>query len=354
MKQDTMETDLIKILEYIGLPVHTIDDNRHYWFIRTQSGSYFDEFFLDGFVGIGHEDVPCVAESDRTDQLIDKIKDNHAQATRILNQVYKFCMEIKKDDIVVIPSKASAKFAFGYITDDTVYIENISSEDIDEGKCPFTRLRKVEWITGIEKNRVDSKLYTFFRNQQTLSQVDEYSEYIERAIHSFYIKSNIAHFTLSIETPYSPNAFDIPIFMCGILEKLNSISKELKRPISYDSIKSRTNVQSPGLIELLGEPYAICLLAVVMITIFGGKIKTKDISVETTGIYGILKLILDHLHGTEELKIKAEELKIKNPTTQKRAIGFLRTDNLINNQSSSHQQPRCDGNTDNPSSTEHK
>ena len=45
MKQDTMETDLIKILEYIGLPVYTIDDNRHYWFIRTQSGSYFDEFF---------------------------------------------------------------------------------------------------------------------------------------------------------------------------------------------------------------------------------------------------------------------------------------------------------------------
>lgn len=95
MAQNTMETDLIKILEYIGLPVHTIDKNRHYWFIRTQSGSYFDEFFLDGFVGIGHEDVPCVAESDRTDQLIDKIKDNHAQATRILNQVYKFCMEIK-------------------------------------------------------------------------------------------------------------------------------------------------------------------------------------------------------------------------------------------------------------------
>ena len=60
------------------------------------------------------------------------------------------------------------------------------------------------------------------------------------------------------------------------------------------------------------------------------------------------------MHDAGELKIKAEELKIKNPTTQKRAIGFIRTDNLINNQSSSHQQPRCDGNTDNPSSTEHK
>lgn len=354
MQQNNLQTNLMAILEDIGLPIYTVDINRHYWFIRTQSGSYFDEFFLDGFVGIGHEDVPCVAEENRTDQLVESIKINHTQATRILNQVYKFCMEIQKGDIVVIPSKASAKFAFGYVTDDTMYTENISSEDVDEGKCTFTRRRKVEWITGIEKSRVDSKLYTFFRNQQTLSQVDEYSEYIERAIHSFYIKDAIAHFTLSVETPESPNAFDIPIFMCGILGKLEKISKELGMPIPYGSIKSRTNVQSPGLIELLGEPSAIILFAIITIFIFGGSVSIDNFSIRTNGICGIIELILKHLHDIEELKIKAEALKIKNPTTQKRAIGFLRNDNLIDNQSSSCQKPQCDCNADNPPSKEHE
>lgn len=138
--------ELYAALAELGLPVQEVDDTRHYWFIRTQGGSYFDEFFLDNFVAIGHEDVPCVPEDKRTDQLIDSLKEAHPQTTRVLNQVYRFCKEIHKGDIVVIPSTASAHFAFGYITDNEAYQEEISEEDVAEGKCPYTRRRKTNWI----------------------------------------------------------------------------------------------------------------------------------------------------------------------------------------------------------------
>lgn len=347
-----IKESLILLLKELGLPVCTIHADRHYWFIRTQAGSYFEEFFLDDFVGIGHEDVPCVAEADRTEELVKLVRVNHAQATRVLNQVYKFCTEIKKGDIVVIPSAASAKFAFGYIMDDAVYIEKVSSEDIDDGKCPFTRRRRVAWITGISKNMVDSKLYTFFRNQQTLSQVDEYGDYIERAIHAFYIRDNIAHFTLSVETKDSPNAFDIPILMCGIYKKLEEISHDVNEPIPYKELKARTNVQSPGLIEIFGDPVAVAMSAIVVIGIFGGSIKTPCFSIKTNGISGLLELIFKHMDNTDELKSKIEAPEIKNPTTPIRAIGFNVKD-LIDNQSSSCQQPKCNNSTDNPSSTNH-
>ena len=170
--------ELYDILSDLGLPVQEVKDTRHYWFIRTQGGSYFDEFFLDNFVAIGHEDVPCVSEDNRTEQLISQLKEAHPQTTRVLNQVYRFCKEIHKGDIVIIPATASAHFAFGYITDEELYQEEIREEDIAEGKCPYTRRRKTHWIQGISKDRVDSKLYTFFRNQQALSQVDMYSDFI--------------------------------------------------------------------------------------------------------------------------------------------------------------------------------
>lgn len=138
--------ELYAALAELGLPVQEVDDTRHYWFIRTQGGSYFDEFFLDNFVAIGHEGVPCVPEDKRTDQLIDSLKEAHPQTTRVLNQVYRFCKEIHKGDIVVIPSTASAHFAFGYITDNEAYQEEISEEAVAEGKCPYTRRRKTNWI----------------------------------------------------------------------------------------------------------------------------------------------------------------------------------------------------------------
>ncbi len=346
------QKELLAVLDNMGLPACFVDSNRHYWFIRTQAGSYFDEFFLDGFVGIGHEDVPCVAESDRTAELMERIKDSHTQATRVLNQVYKFCNEVKKGDIVIIPSASSTKFAFGYVMDEQVYTENVSTEDIDEGKCPFTRRRKVEWITGISKSRVDSKLYTFFRNQQTLSQVDDYGEYIERALHVFYIRDNVAHFTLSVETPDCPNAFDIPMFMCGIREKLKKISRDMAGGLSCHDLKSRTNVQSPGLIEILGDPSTVAVCALIVVAVFGGSARASNLSVKTNGATGLLESILKHLRDMNELKLKAESLKIKNPTAPTRAIGFD-VKHLIDNQPSGSQQPKCNNGTDNPSSTDH-
>lgn len=323
--------ELYAALADLGLPVQEVDDTRHYWFIRTQGGSYFDEFFLDNFVAIGHEDVPCVPEDKRTDQLVDNLKEAHPQTTRVLNQVYRFCKEIHKGDIVIIPSAASAHFAFGYITDDEAYQEEINEEDIAEGKCPYTRRRKTHWIQGISKDRVDSKLYTFFRNQQALSQVDLYSDFIERAIHPLYIKNNIAHFTLSIRTPDSPNAFDIPVYMCGILTMAQELAEELKIDTTDFStnIKSRTNVQSAGLVELLGPVTQVASIAAIAVALFGGTIKfdlsknRKTGEMKTDGLIGAITKIMDRRnkskrYSEEEMQAIIERLQIEDPASKKK------------------------------------
>ena len=39
--------DYYKLLEDLGIHVEYVSNTRRYWFIRTQGGEYFDEFFLD-------------------------------------------------------------------------------------------------------------------------------------------------------------------------------------------------------------------------------------------------------------------------------------------------------------------
>ena len=57
---------LRELLKKEGMIPNEVDPNRNYWFVRTQGGSYFDEFYFGRFVAIGWDDVPCLPESERT------------------------------------------------------------------------------------------------------------------------------------------------------------------------------------------------------------------------------------------------------------------------------------------------
>lgn len=334
MLEDTQLMNSLKdTLLAEGLQISEIDSKRNYWFIRTQGGSYFDEFLGKNFVAIGWDDVPCLEQSERTQDIFDKLHEaDYGMPGRVLNQVYRFCTELKKGDVVVIPSESSLSFAFGYIDGD-VYTVSPSKEDIESGKCPFTRRRKTKWVTGIPRNRVDPKLYAFFRNQQALSSANDQAEFIDRAISSFYIKNNIAHLTLSVEIEKSPRANDIPHYMHGILARTYSLATALKlipeddEDADLDCISSRINVQSDGIIELLGNPVFVFLVALVVIALFGGKATfrqksdTTNIDVKTDGLPGLIKTISkvfsDHKQdkyiGDEKLKKIQSRLQIKDP-----------------------------------------
>ncbi len=333
METDVLMREASELLAQKGLVLQEVSSERHYWFIRTQGGSYFEEFFLDGFVAIGHEDVDCVAEDDRTEAIIEKVKETHPQATRVLNQVYKFCNEIHCGDIVIIPSASSAQFAFGYIEDNEVYTVEVSDEDIDDGKCPYKRRRKTHWVQGIPKARVDSKLYTFFRNQQAISNVDDYSEYIERALHPLYMKNGLAHLTLTLLPSESPYALDIPIYMQGILKGALELTNELGLSKDITKAQSRTNVQSAGLIELFGNPAFILLIAVIVIGLFGGTVVYRkngenfECEMGTGGLIdAILKIwdkVFEHEQYLNEVQEAQSRLEIQDPRDrEKLPIGF--------------------------------
>ena len=303
-----------------GLPPVNVGE-RNYWFLRTLGGEYFDEFFMNDYVAVGWDDVPCIEEKDRTDQLKENLKEHYGQPTRVLNQVLRFCSEMKKGDIVIIPSSGSASLAFGRIIEDDYYEYTITEEEREENKCPYKRRRKVKWLKSGKRNMIDPKLFSFFRNQQALANANDYKEFIERAINPFYVKDGVAHLNLGVHLIKSPKATDIPYYILGLNEKVAILSKELN--LNYEEPESRINVQSEGIIEFFGSATTIFALAFVLVAIFGGEFKFLGIQLKTEGV---IKTIIDAyakiktvntLVSDEKMKEIQERLEIEDPRGEK-------------------------------------
>lgn len=123
--------DLEEILDLFNIT--EIDTNRNYWLVRTKSGKYFDEFYIDGFIGIGWNKISdmTIINSDQ-EAVKNIIKQGYPDENRpglIANQIIRFVKEMKKGDIVLIPSKNSRYVAFGELVDDNIYLEDIDNAE---------------------------------------------------------------------------------------------------------------------------------------------------------------------------------------------------------------------------------
>lgn len=324
------------ILTYLnnnGLQAKIIDPKRRYWFVRTESGKYYDEFIMDDFIAIGWNEIPCISENIKEEDVIALISKHYpkvAQPTRVSNQVKRFCQEMKLGDIVIIPAKGSAVLAFGVITGDVTETKALSEDEILDDACPYIRRRSVTWIKGIPKYRIDPYLYQFLRNQHAISVADDYAPFIDRVMNSFYIKDGQAYFTLSVTSKDEQRALDMPIFISAIMDRAQQLADELNVPFLADDVKLRINVQSPGLSEKFGKPVAVALVAVVVIGLFGGNltIKYKDKSgvdvqadVGTKGLPHLIETVSnvnskyneDHPYSENRLKGVINRAKIKDP-----------------------------------------
>ena len=307
-----------------NLPPIDVAD-RNYWFLRTQGGEFFDEFYCNDYIAIGWDDVPLKNYDEYTDDLKRALKEKgYGQPTRVLNQVHRFCCEMRKGDIVIIPSSGSAILAFGKVMEDIYFEKELSEEELEDGKCPYRRRRNISWIKVNKRNLIDPKLFAFFRNQQALASANEYDEFIERAINPFYVKNNIAHLNLSVNITHSPKATEIPKYILGVTDCVFKMAEELNIDIGEPEV--RINVQSAGIIEFFGNPNTIYLIGIIFIGLCGGKFEcnTLGLKLKTDGLVKILvdayskvKNIDNKFISGKQLEELHKSLNVEDPRDEK-------------------------------------
>ncbi len=324
---------------YGEIPVVEIDENQRYWLVRTQSGEYYQEFFHENFIGIGWDelDLRRIYKTPNEEQMIEHIKTQYPdekQPGRILNQIKRFLYDMKIGDIVLIPSHSSLCVSFGTVESD-LYLEEITIEDVFAGKCPFQKRRKVKWSKTVQREELDPYLYGLLNSHHTITDATPYSTFIDRTLHSFYIKGNSAHLILGIQKPDHIPAVELIDVLNKTLEIIPFINSLTDSNYKKEDIDIRLTLNSQGIIEIVTftSPVLILGIGVLLHYLIGGKLSGKmsitseekkvELESSSDGLLGKFLKIKQHI-GRQKLKemelahkMAFEKLQAKLPTELK-------------------------------------
>ncbi|QDH78741.1 hypothetical protein FKX85_06700 [Echinicola soli] len=304
-----------------------VKEDRGYWLVRTKGGLYYESFFDGEFIAVGWEKIKLsdVAKG-KTDnktgfqilrEIISKHYPDESRPGYAANQLLKFAYDIKKNDIVLIPSENSDIIAFGEVVETPSYSDIYSND-----KCAFSKRKKVRWLKTIGRNKLDPHLYKLMFSHLAISDASGYAEQIDKEISSFFVKGGKAHLVLEVQAEEdipAKNLFEFGLYSLDILDEFCKV-ESLK--IKSDEFNVKLDVQSPGFIEISGMDISgIVLLGLIIVSIAGGgaslKMKNVNFGINTDGIIekigGFLRVNSNIKAKKKLLENHTKNLDIKDP-----------------------------------------
>ena len=358
-------------MDYQKIKIDTFNDEQNYWFVRTNGGSYYNEYKTKGFIAFGVNSI-CdtklleAAEKDKKakEQLVTQIKADYENKTKNFNYVYamieyqptdkprkniiktgliisqlnRFMREMKIGDIVLIPSVDSDEITFGKITSD-YYIDKVSPlEGFFEynHKCPFFKRRNVKWIKTIKKDDLEPFLYKVIYSHHSITDVSYARNYINRSLSDVYISNDKLYITFNINKKTGIPAKDLLGFMNSFEKIARSINLDEQYINELINAEVKLNIQSPGPLQyIIGIPVGIFILAsayaVYNIADRGGTINMEhnntkielNVNSKLENKYNLIKTyeettekISSNNGEVEELRKHIEKLEISLPNEQ--------------------------------------
>lgn len=306
--------------EYID-KIPKVDSNLNYWMVRTNAGKYFNTFLANNIVAMGNDYLnpkDLLEFSSHKDEfsnsitpIILKYIDTQRPGVTV-NQFFRFYHEIKKGDIVIIPSESSNFIAIGTVISDKPEELEGHHEDL---QCKHNHIRKVKWI--VKKSRMDfnPNFIALLFSHNAIVDANEYKEYINGVMYDFYIKDEIGHLILTIRTTNKINAIDLFLYFSNLL----SLSDAFFDNDESKNISAKVNLNSPGIVELMATSLpTLVFIAIIATVINGGKFKLLGvIEIENKGLLGhILNFIKEYRNKDNriiDIKKSQKSLEVQHP-----------------------------------------
>lgn len=324
----------LNLQEFIDDLPH-LESTSDYWLFRADSGKYFTDFFMNGYIGIGWNDItlPEIKDSLRSRELLKQMilkkmpnlvaekenpnelylnglelnddnlgnmnsehELNHKKITsRQLNsltgQLLKFSFDININDIIVVPSEGSQQFMVGkVISSPYEYSENNSpieekEEQRNYKKSSFFKRINVKWLGRFNRSQADTALYKMIFSQHTINQINEYRTFIDRALFDAYILDDEElHLTYHVTQEENIDAKLLGQF----IYRYSQLYEELG---GDNELKIKINVQSKGPAEstaknMLAGAAALALLFLIGSGSYNGnsiRYENGKLEIENTG-----------------------------------------------------------------------
>lgn len=312
-------------LDGILKEIKTIKSTTNYWLVRSMGGNYFDEYTTRGYIAIGYNEVNldevklAISFGKKANEQLkliieskgnnDSNLDDEQKAQYAAPQLLKFCNEIQIGDIIVIPGKNSDFVAVARIESDVYEEKNVS---ILEGVCNFSKRRRIKILRILYRSKLNPKMLLMFSSHHIISNVNQYSEYIDNCISDFYIKEDTTYLVLRVKEEEALKASDFGV-ASDLIDLLNEFAEEQHIKINSDEIKAKICVQSPGDILLFATSWeGITIIGLFIFFLTGGKIalnKTDGLNMEGGNIFKAISEFLDRRRERKLIKVLEDKMR---------------------------------------------
>lgn len=264
--------------------IENLNNESNYWFVRTDYGKYFENFVEGEYIAIGW-DYLTLHEIRNTSE--ETIKQKMAQKEKVdlktfggkikisaaYNKIQTF-ISLKKDDIVIIPSRNSDRLAFGKIVDESVY----EDYTVDE----FRKRRGVKWYEIKYMTDLNPIFYKVKSNQHAISNIKTYAPHIDRIIVNLFEKDDNTHYVLNIDKTEDVNFDELQSLMDSIKTLINNINNDFEFNENTSEFYIKINLQSKGALELIkkGKSLAILAYLIFLLTSCDGSNEKQDAKIE--------------------------------------------------------------------------
>jgi restriction system protein len=314
--------------------IDSIPNNKKYWLIRTESGNYFESFNSFNYVAINYEDITYKKVYDLKKNSINEknFKENlkllvsktypERQSGLITNQILKFLYEIKKGDVIIIPSENSEFVSFGEILNNELLVHSESM--FNSSGCNYTKRKAVKWLKTINRKQLDPYLFKTFQAHQAINNITNYASIIERSLGDFYKIDNEISLVFNVKKETNIKAKDLLYFGTDLLKLVEDFVDENNLDFDTSDIEVKINVNSEGKIQFLSNSgknlLLLGLISLVIIGVNGGglKIDRPEFKLDLT-TNGLIISISDYLDKKQDREMKerlfnnAKSLEIKTP-----------------------------------------
>jgi hypothetical protein len=292
--------------------VENISSDSKYMFVRTEKGLLFEQFTNENHIAIGWDyltlnqlrklSIHEIKEKIALKQNLDITKSQgKGKATMSFNKLMLF-LNLKKDDIIIIPSRNSDRLAFGRIADTEAY-EEVEAEN-------FLKRRKIEWFKIVQMNDLNPIFYQVKSNHHTISSISRFAPHIDRVIGNLYQKGDNTHYVLNIEKEEHINFNELNSLMDNIKTLLNKINDEFDFKENPEEFYIKINLQSKGALELIKKGKSLAVLAFLLSTTSCTENNNQTVADSEIDKFIIenRKLLEDTTKDIDTLKINTEDL----------------------------------------------
>jgi restriction system protein len=236
--------------------VDRIESSKNYWFVRTDNGHYYQDYYEHDFIAIGWNYITIqdlqsisgsafdirqkIAQSEGLD-IVNSARDK-GKATAIFNKLKAF-KNLNRGDIIVIPSENSQRLAFGFVEDNQIFT------NVDDLNCSFVKRRRINWVEEKDIDELDKIFYQIRISRHTISSIKPYETYIDKVVKTLFIKNDYSHYVLDLQTDEDINFNTLLQLVNNIRLLTEELNNDFNLGESLDQNAIKLNLQSSGKIE---------------------------------------------------------------------------------------------------------